>query len=96
VAYLEGRRGPETRRPRLSLTTWRGRKIAQHGSVEQSNNSDNADPAQRFENWLWAERNDWSIRARSGLLGSGRRLDKVEAARALRAELTALAAGGGA
>ena len=51
---------PETRKPRLSLKTWRGQNTAQPAS-ELANDSRIADPIQRWESWLWGERNDWSV-----------------------------------
>ena len=47
------------RRPRLSLKTWRGRNCS-IGS-ERSDNTSNLDPIQRWEAWLWGERNAWSV-----------------------------------
>lgn len=66
----------ETRKPRLSLEIWRGRNTAQPAS-EPADYRSIADPIQRWESWLWAERNTWSIERRQrerllkvGLFGS--------------------------
>lgn len=61
MAVLDrGARTPETRKPRLSLETWRGQNTAQPAS-EPANDSRIADPIQRWESWLWSERNAWSV-----------------------------------
>lgn len=64
-------------RPRLSLDGWQGRNTAQLGS-EPVDPSLISDSTQRFEQWLWNERNAWSIRQRHdnrqlkvGLFGPG-------------------------
>lgn len=66
----------EARKPRLSLEGWRGRNTAQPAS-EPDDDSAIVDPIQRWESWLWAERNTWSIERRQrerllkvGLFGS--------------------------
>lgn len=61
MAVLDrGARTPETRKPRLSLETWRGRNTAQPTS-EPANDSPIANPIQAWESWLWGERNRWSV-----------------------------------
>lgn len=48
-------------RPRLTLEGWRGRNCSKLAGGEQGNDSSNYDPVQRWEAWLWGERNAWSV-----------------------------------
>ena len=72
-ASVETRKGLHT----LSLKTWKPQNTAQPAS-EPEDYSAIADSIQRWESWLWAERNAWSIRQRHndrqlkvGLFGPG-------------------------
>ena len=47
------------RRDRLSLKTWRSRNCSLPG--ERSDPTNFSDPIQRWEAWLWGERNRWDI-----------------------------------
>jgi len=88
---------PEKRRAHqgtLCWGEWQARKNAHVGTGEQATDTESSDETQRFEAQLWAERNAWSIRARSGMLGSSGRIGKHDADRALKQELAKLAKAG--
>jgi hypothetical protein len=58
----------EGREGRGILSLHRNRRpseTAQPGGIEQVSDSNNSDPAQRFEAALWADRNRWDIARRS-------------------------------
>ena len=84
MSNRSGRASHNTRRPSgtLRLRAAQGQKCS-IGS-EQSDNTENPEAVQQSEAWLRTERNRWSIRNRSGLLASGKRLDKRDAARVWR------------
>ena len=75
----------KARRPRqtLSLGVWQSRNTNSQASVGDPQFNPSMDETQRFEAWLWAERNRWDIdRRRCGLIGAGK-LDRANADRAL-------------
>jgi hypothetical protein len=97
MRLTERRPLPEKRRAHhgtLRWGEWQARKNAHVGCGEQLDDTDNLTEAQRFETWLWNARNEWSVRSRSGLLGSGGRIGKHDADRALKQELAKLAKAG--
>lgn len=57
MAHLEG--DAHKRRDRLSLKTWRPQNSSLPG--EHGEHSSNFGPIQRWEAWLWGERNAWSV-----------------------------------
>jgi hypothetical protein len=87
----------ETRRAHhgtLRWGEWQARKNAHVGCDEQSDITKNLTETQRFEAWIWNARNEWSVRSRSGLLGSSGRIGKHDADRALKQELAKIAGSG--
>lgn len=94
---IQTRRAPhDVRRPRnvLSLKTWRGQNGSKLAAVEHSDHTENQDKVQCWEQWLWGERNAWSIRRAQGIFGVARKLDKQDAERVLARALALLAKGG--
>ena len=77
-------------RPILSLQDKRPQECPSFAGVEHSDVTENLDPVQRFEAYLWNERNKFDInKRRSGLFGS-RKIGKAEAAKLLRQSLADL------
>ena len=102
MSRLEGA-GPHNRKPRLSLAGWRSRNISKLAGVERSDLTTIVDPLQRFEAWLWGERNAWDIDQHrlprdaddwlSGGAWAKRRLSKTDAAELLGLAFSALDGG---